>query len=149
MKRVEAAAPASESSRWQRVSAIAYQALVVPVMIIAGAILTAAVAAVCLTWVVLPFQLSPGGPTCSYQDDPGSGSSGVGIEHIEWGLFPERVCAASGAARKRTYSGDEVHSISTSLSFWFLQAGLIVSAGVAGGALVRSKTSPRRRWRAR
>lgn len=91
MNRARVALPDAETSRWHRVSAIAYRGLAVPLMVLASAIFTAAAFAVCLAWIVLPFDLRPDGPTCSYQDDAGSEPSGIGTEHIEWGLFPDRV----------------------------------------------------------
>ena len=59
-----------------------------------------------LHWFVLAQDLKPLGPSCGFEDDPGSGWSGAGHEEIEWGRTPESLCiSASGAV----YRGAAVH----------------------------------------
>ncbi len=47
-------------------------------------------------WWSLRSEWPPAGEACWFEHDPGSGRSAVGIEHIEWGPAPQRVCTAIG-----------------------------------------------------
>jgi hypothetical protein len=49
---------------------------------------------VAVRFITLPIGLRPDGAVCEIEEDPGSGPSNSGLEHIDWGLLPERVCVA-------------------------------------------------------
>ena len=49
-------------------------------------------------WVHAGTDLPPKGPSCAFEDDPGSGTSRVGVERVEWSLTPTVRCVPRGAA---------------------------------------------------
>lgn len=61
---------------------------------------------------VMPFRssvdtdLSPAGPACRFEEDPGSGASWLGVERVVDGLAPYRVCDPIGPLSLAT-SGPE------------------------------------------
>ena len=57
-------------------------------------------------WIAVRSDLDPPGAACWFEHDPGSGRSGVGVERIEWGLAPHRVCSVVGSVGLPT-SGPE------------------------------------------
>ncbi len=62
-----------------------------------GAVMGVAIA-IAPFWVGLRGGIDPKGRTCSFEDDPGSGRSRMGVERVEWGLTPVVRCIADGPA---------------------------------------------------
>jgi hypothetical protein len=100
-------------------------------------------------WLVLAQDLRPLGPSCGYEDDPGSGWSGSGQEEIEWGAFPKRVCVSPSGA---VYRGAAVQvAYSSALIQWItflsVPVALILcpTVGLLAGSVVdRRRPRPSR-----
>lgn len=64
------------------------------------------IAALAPFWLTVRSDLNPPGAACWFEHDPGSGRSAVGVERIDWGLAPQRVCTVIGSVNLPT-SGPE------------------------------------------
>ena len=103
-------------------------------------------------WIALEQDLRPSGPSCGFEDDPGSGWSGSGHEEIDWGVFPERVCVSGsgavyrGVAVQGDFSNSLVHLIVLLSYPAALITGLVV--GIWAGSVVDRRRSVRTSERA-
>lgn len=64
--------------------------------IVVGLLLTCATVVVVFALWAATSDLAPDGATCFYEQDPGSGPSGLGTEEVQWGAFSHRVCVQAG-----------------------------------------------------
>lgn len=76
-----------------------FAALVVPLVVGAVVVLTP-------FWLSIRSDPEPLGAACWFEHDPGSGRSAVGVERVDWGPAPQRVCTPIGPANLPT-SGPE------------------------------------------
>jgi len=85
-----------------------------------------------LAWARLPSEIPPEGPGCSFEIDSGSGpSSSFGVERIDWGVIPQRVCVATlRSGEIRTYPDLRTAGDLVSLVVG-LGAACLVGTGVA------------------
>lgn len=108
------------------------------------------VVALLACWWLISLQvaaagLEPAGATCSWEDDPGSGPSGYGLERHRWrmGVWPDVVCTGPDGEVHRGDHVDHVSSFQPSLLDsddllpWAVsRAGAVALAATAGGVTV-------------
>ena len=100
-----------------------------PLVVIGVAVAAMVVTVVLASWVALPMELPPAGTGCDYAHNPDSGPSGSGIERVDWGLLPERVCVSDG----RVYRDDAVFGVQNHFAWDFFVGVGVVAAGVIAG----------------
>ena len=57
-------------------------------------------------WLAAHEGMEPAGPACWFEYDPGSGSSGVGVERHHWGVAPYVSCLPVGPVEMATSGPD-------------------------------------------
>lgn len=79
--------------------------------------------------------LEPAGDTCTWQDDPGSGPSGSGLERTQWhaGIWPEIVCSGSDG---EAHAGEHLDHTSGLRPNLLDQEDFVPWAGAYGGSLL-------------
>lgn len=101
--------------------------------------------------------LEPAGATCSWEDDPGSGPSGYGLERRRWrmGVWPDVICSGPDGEVHRGDHVDHTSSLQPSLldsddllPWAASRAGSVVAATAAGAVTVVLLRRRNRRGRA-
>lgn len=84
--------------------------------------------------------LEPAGDTCTWQDDPGSGPSGSGLERTQWhaGVWPEIVCSGPDG---EAHAGEHLDHTSSLRPSLLDQEDFLPGAAAYGGSVVAASAA--------